>query len=181
MSTFPECDHLTPHRKAICRNETGLPIVGPHGVNAYRQSWGVGPLDSNTAVPAVGVRAPNYIHRPPAIQSISPTVDFGPTRWVGTNLARLLKRYTVSTGEGCQPCQEWINLLNQWGPSGCREHFEAIRDRLMRQDAMLQDKKGFFKGIFDHVKIGVTMLADGQWPTITSLIETAIRQAEEQA
>jgi hypothetical protein len=27
-------------------------------------------------------------------------------------------------------CGEWINLMNQWGPQGCREHFFEIVDKL---------------------------------------------------
>lgn len=44
-STFPECEHLTGRKRQICRNEAGLPLDGPHSVNAYRQSWGLPPLD----------------------------------------------------------------------------------------------------------------------------------------
>lgn len=43
-TTFPECECLTGRKKQICRNEAGLPLNGPHSVNAYRTAWGMSPI-----------------------------------------------------------------------------------------------------------------------------------------
>ena len=52
-----------------------------------------------------------------------------PDQRPGTVLHRLLKaRYGVRIS-ACT-CQEWINKMNVWGPSGCRENMAEIVDHL---------------------------------------------------
>jgi len=41
---FQECECLTGRKREICRNEAGIPLDGPHGVNSYRRRWGLTPL-----------------------------------------------------------------------------------------------------------------------------------------
>jgi hypothetical protein len=56
----------------------------------------------------------------------------------GTILHDLIRKYIGETeGIGCV-CSEWINQMNQWGPSGCRDHFAEICDRLQ---SVAEEKK----------------------------------------
>lgn len=102
--------------------------------------------------------------RPPKPQKHQPM-----TKFPGKNLARLLNHYGVPTKESCG-CEPWVKAMDQ-GPEWCRANFDEIQERLETKAAELRTK--------ETVLIGVRMLLDWQWPTIASLINRAIREAEE--
>jgi hypothetical protein len=49
---YPECDQFTGRKRCICRGEAGIPISGMHGVNAYRNAWGLPPIGSDPGLPS---------------------------------------------------------------------------------------------------------------------------------
>jgi len=61
-----------------------------------------------------------------------PEIAEDPQNRPGSVLHSLLKsRYSVEIGN-CA-CQEWIDRMNAWGPSGCRDHLEEIVSHLFEE------------------------------------------------
>lgn len=97
---YPECEGLLPHRKQICRCEGGLPIDGPHGVNAYRALWGISLLP----VPEQ-VQAASPLH---GQLTASPSL-----RGIGDVVANAIKTVTFGAVKPCGGCKQRQAFLNR--------------------------------------------------------------------
>lgn len=173
---FHECDKLEGRMRAICRGEVELPLEGHNSINAYRVSFGVSRLAPEDLKIPEKIWPPRA-QQPPTVNTQKIVVTAEPykaTRWVGTNLAYLLKKFGVEVVTGCGGCDQWMNDMNVWGPQGCRDRFAEIRERLQTKAKELQANAGRVK----ILKIGMSMLVKAQWPSIDALIKKAIKQAE---
>ena len=53
---------------------------------------------------------------------------------VGDNLGTKIGKHFGAKSLDCsRGCREWIAMMNEWGPAGCREHREEIIDRMIEQ------------------------------------------------
>lgn len=87
----------------------------------------------------------------------------------GTNLATLLRQHGVPDAT-CVECQEWIALMDRWGPEGCRTHMSIIESMLTVKARELT--------LAQTAKVGILLMLNGEWPTIHSLVDRAIEMAE---
>jgi len=119
MGSFPECEHLTGRLRAICRNEAGLPLDGPNGVNHYRVDlWSLQPIDNISQRETLpdGSRKPTN-----ASQQITTT---NPLRiGLGDVVESVLKRVGITEERvsawlgrpcGCSARKEKLNALVNW-------------------------------------------------------------------
>ena len=197
MINCPECDKFPPHLAEICngskliddkpidqgyvtkfRSQFGLPPIGE-----WKGEEAIYPLpyDSGERFTTETKRVQNYIHPQAAVpyhETIQFTlVSFRPTRWVGTNLAQLLKKFGVEIVTGCGGCDAWMNEMNVWGPDKCEgEHFNDIKERLKTKADELKSKEGSRK----IIRLGLNMIIRAQWPSIDALIKKAIKQARQE-
>ncbi len=107
MNTFPECEQFTDHRRSICRGERpDLPLDGPHGINAYRNAWGLSRLTSRQE-PQPLPPAPAEV--PPSLLIRGWNFTAAMTRWT---LAGMPRRTQAEIDERLAICQACPFLQN---------------------------------------------------------------------
>lgn len=107
----PECEHLTGRLRAICRGEAGLPLNGRNSTNAYRQSWGLPPLETPQRSQQTTGKRPTQAKSRKAAP--------------GTHLKRILHTMGIPSA-WCDGCTGRARQMDAWGIDGCRQRIDLI-------------------------------------------------------
>lgn len=88
-------------------------------------------------------------------------------------LALFAELHATPPNKGCN-CEEVARQMNKWGVAGCRERRNTII-------GMIEDNAGRWTWgqlIWNHVKVGVSALANGIAPSLGAIVDEAVRRAE---
>ncbi len=118
-----------------------------------------------------GVRAAAVLKDKAAILDVKQTTD--PQNRPGDVLHGILREEHGFKVNSCR-CQEWINKMNIWGCSGCREHLSEIVDHLF-------DEASENPQVSTAIRIGLRVPVIGPMEgkrRITAIVRRAIEMAE---
>lgn len=181
MAECPECEQfkINPARYRWCANLAG----DIDRTNSWRRGQGLPPLpnatptapDQQDPTPKNHFRkiirgSAGYNAKTVANAGIpvvhTPPPETGP----GTELKKMLNLIGLGTFGGCG-CNGMARKMNEWGPQGCREHFDEIHQWL-KNAARTTKWKAYIKAGWNAVTNGIPVTIDG-------LIHEAIRRAEQ--
>lgn len=125
--TTTECDQFNQGSRKwqICTGQADLP---ERTINAYREHWGLPPLETMPDIERKPViRTATAI----SVKPVDPTKSGGDCKCgrrveeqgVGTELQKILKSKGVPE---CQACSQLAKKMNQWGPAECEKRLSEI-------------------------------------------------------
>lgn len=146
-----ECDQFDAGSRKwqICTGQADLP---ERTINAYRERWGLRPLEEMPEIerkPVVRM-ATSISVKPvtaePAQQACKCSGDPKEEQGPGTELSRLLK---TAGAPDCQLCRQLAKKMNQWGPDECESRMsEIIDDMLPRAKAWFARQRPWAHALF---------------------------------
>lgn len=157
------CESLEPHLRIICRGERHDLSLGT--VNTYRRLWNLPSLS-----PECFGGGSNAVEDQDTPTQSARSLGSG----VGTNLAALLKAVGIDVKDGCG-CEEWIIKMNAWTIEQNIEHRQEIIEHLKDRAAEAR------MSIVETAWTGLLLIFNRVPPTISGLVDEAIRRAKEVA
>jgi hypothetical protein len=140
--TMIACDELPDNLRQICTGEADIPL---RKINAYRKTWGLGPLqlegkpthfihDGKADIP-IPVHRPRKSIYPPARGKCGSCVTAEnpkkkPVVVLGVG-GELLQIFTAAGVPHCQACRDMAAKMDDWGPLGCVERLQEIVDDVL--------------------------------------------------
>ena len=147
------CDELPDNLRKICNGTADMPLKK---INAYRDHWGLEPLDGEVDefdffihsgkadIPIPKTKIKTQFKKPhvkscssctkPAVPKQRPIYKLG----VGGELSLLFKAYGVPY---CQACKDLARAMDEYGPEKCREDIDKIVDNILPRAREWVDKE----------------------------------------
>lgn len=102
MNEHPECEHLPPRQRQICRGESGLSL---ELTNSYRESWGLKPLNHEVHYePVVNSRC---LSETPTVLQKAAAFAKALTNHVRDGLAKCSEAEIQDRFSVCEKCEEF--------------------------------------------------------------------------